>query len=149
VERYFQSFRDGDFAANAELVDPRALEELRASMARLVEFAGDPDELRETFGVGTSRELLDLEARELYQRMLRHALGGGEIGSLLATAELRVLGHVPEGTDHAHVVYRLRLSHAGAGVEQVQVAPLRRTPEGWRVMLTGTLAGMLDGSGRP
>jgi hypothetical protein len=151
VERYFQSFRDRDFAANAALMDPAALRELHATMASLVAAAGDDPggELVATFGVASAAELRALPPAVLYERMLRSTLGDREMAGVLTSAELRVLGHVPEGDDVVHVVYRMRMSHAGIELDQVQLAPLRRTADGWRVMLTGSLAGMMQGMGRP
>jgi hypothetical protein len=43
-----------------------------------------------------------------------------------------VLGHVPEGADVAHVVYRTKARISGA-VSEVKVMQLARTPSGWRV----------------
>jgi hypothetical protein len=148
MERYYDTFRTGDYAANAALMDPAALEELRETMAGMAELAGGTGdaELMQTFGVRTAEELRTLAPAVLYERMLRATLGDGEMREILAAAEVRVLGHVPEGADRAHVVYRMRMSFGGVEVDQVQVAPLVRTPEGWRVQLTGSLAGLLQGA---
>lgn len=149
VTAYYETFRSGDYAANAAMMDPAALEELKTTLTRLAE-AGGPesaDELRTSFGVGSPAELGALPAAELYERMLRATLGNEEMREILGSAEIRVLGHVPEDGDVAHVVYRMRISYGGVDVDQVQVAPLRRTPEGWRVMLTGSIAGMMQGLG--
>lgn len=148
VERYYDTFRSGDYAANAAMMDPAALEELKSTVAQLVETVGDEgsDELRATFGVGSAAELRALAPEALYERMLRSTLGDEEMREILQQAEIRVLGHVPEG-EVAHVVYRMRVSFGGVEVDQVQIAPVRRTPEGWRVMLTGSLAGMMQGLG--
>jgi hypothetical protein len=149
VERYYETFRSGDYAANAAMMDPDALEELKSTVAQLVETVGDEggDELRTTFGVGSAAELRALAPEALYERMLRATLGDEEMRDILQQAEIRVLGHVPEGEDVAHVVYRMRVSFGGVEVNQVQIAPVRRTPAGWRVMLTGSLAGMMQGLG--
>ena len=59
-----------------------------------------------------------------------------------------VLGHVMEGDSTAHVVYRMRMSLGeGMQMDQVQVAPLKRADGEWRVLLTGSLAGMMGGMG--
>lgn len=149
LTRYWETFRTGDYAANAALMDPAALEELRDAMFRMAEAVGAEggEELLEVFGVRTPEEVRTLAPALLYERMLRTTLGAGEMREVLAGSEVRVLGHVPEGEDVAHVVYRMRMGIAGMEVDQVQVAPLRRTAAGWRVQLTGSLAGMLQGAG--
>ncbi len=152
VERYYETFRSGDFTANAALMDADALEELKGTVARMVETLGQEgsDGIRATFGVGSAAELRALAPAVLYERMLRATLANDEMRSILAAATIQVLGHVAEGADVAHVVYRMRMNVGEMEVDQVQIAPLRRTPDGWRVMLTGSLAGMMQGmGGRP
>lgn len=51
----------------------------------------------------------------------------------------RILGHVMEGKDTAHVVYRTVERLSGA-VPQVLVVQLARTPGGWRVLWVSDLA---------
>ena len=146
VERYYSSFRSGDFAASAALMDPEALEELRSTVARMVALTAPPaEQLQQSFGVSSAAELEAIAPRALYERMLGATLGTDEARQLLETAEVRVLGHVLEGPEHAHVVYRMRMGMGEVQLDQVQVAPVRRTAEGWRVMLAGSLAGMMQG----
>ena len=146
VEQYYSSFRSGDFTASAALMDPAALEELRSAVARMAALTGgSAEQLQESFGVSSAAELEAVPPRVLYERVLRATLGSDEARQLLSTAEVHVLGHVPEGPEHAHVVYRMRMGMGEMQLDQVQVAPVRRTAEGWRVMLTGSLAGMLQG----
>lgn len=150
LTRYHETFRSGDYAANAAMMDPAALEELKATMTGLAGMAaaeGGEAEMRTLFGVGSAAELAALAPAELYARMLAATLGGDEMREVMRSAEIAVLGHVAEGGDVAHVVYRMRMSFGGVDVDQVQLAPMRRTPDGWRVMLTGSLAGMMQGMG--
>lgn len=51
----------------------------------------------------------------------------------------RVLGHVMEGRDTAHVVYRT-VEHLYGAVPQVLVMQVERTPDGWRVLWSDELA---------
>jgi hypothetical protein len=53
-----------------------------------------------------------------------------------------VLGHVSEGADSAHVVYRT-LARIGGAVPEVKVMQLARTAEGWRILWSDEL-GVLD-----
>jgi hypothetical protein len=49
-----------------------------------------------------------------------------------------ILGHVPEGADSAHVVYRT-LARIGGAVPEVKVMQLGLTDEGWRILWTDEL----------
>jgi hypothetical protein len=148
VQRYFQTFASGDFAANAAMMDPAALAELKTMMVNFAEATGvAADEtqahLRETFGVQNTAELRALEPAMLYERMLRSVLGQGEMREFLSAARVNALGHVLEG-DTAHVVYRMTMEMMGNKVDQVQVSPVRRVDGQWRVLLTGSFAAMIN-----
>ena len=62
----------------------------------------------------------------------------------MSGAQTTVLGHVMEGDSLAHVVYRMRMSVGEMSVDQVQVAPVKQSNGQWRVLLTGTFAGMMN-----
>lgn len=150
VTRYLETFRAGEYAANAAMMDPAALEEMKATLVQIVGSVGTNAEFQTMFGVQTAEQLNGLAAPVVYERMLRSVLGKEEMRGLLASARVNVLGHVPEG-DSAHVVYRLRMSAGGTDFNQVQMAQLRRVGDTWKVLLTGGFAGIMNplgGAGR-
>ncbi|HUF75062.1 MAG TPA: hypothetical protein VMM35_02230 [Longimicrobiales bacterium] len=53
-----------------------------------------------------------------------------------------VVGHVAEGTDSAHVVYRT-LARIGGAVPEVKIMQLARADDGWRILWSDEL-GVLD-----
>lgn len=148
AQRYFESFHSGDYAANVALMHPEALESMKETMSGLASLPGaaeDP-EFRQMFGVTTMEEFNRLAPAQLFERILRWQLDKPEMREVLAGAQTAVLGHVMEGDSVAHVVYRMRMSVGEMNVDQVQVAPLKRTADGqWRVLLTGSFAGMMGG----
>ena len=153
VTRYYQTFRSGDYAANAALMHPGALEELKTMLVGMSALPGATEnpEFREMFGVGTIEELRALPAQTLFERVLRNQLEG-EMRAVLASSRVNVLGHVMEGDSTAHVVYRMHMEFGGQTMDQVQVVPLERVDGQWRVLLTGSLAGMMNampGGGPP
>lgn len=145
VQRYYETFRGGDYAANAALMHPTALEELKTTLTGLAAMPGatEEPEFREMFGVNTLAEMQALSAQTLFERVLRNQLEG-EMRAVLASAEVNVLGHVLEGQNTAHVVYRMKMNFGGQSLDQVQVIPLERVDGQWRVLLTGSLAGMMN-----
>ena len=60
----------------------------------------------------------------------------------MAGAEARVLGHVPEGTDLAHVVYRMTITVDGLKVTKMEVLSLQRTDSGWAMLLRSDIETM-------
>ena len=145
AQRYYETFRSGDFAANAALMHPEALEELKTTLTGLAALPGATEDLefREMFGVSSVEEMRALPAPVLFERVLRNQLEG-EMRAILATTDITILGHVMEGDTTAHVVYRMRMNFGGQSLDQVQVIPLRRADGEWRVLLTGSLAGMMN-----
>jgi hypothetical protein len=145
AQRYYETFRNGDFAGNAALMHPDALEELKTTLTGLAAMPGATEdaEFREMFGVSSIEELRALPAPVLFERVLRNQLEG-EMRAILASTEVTVLGHVMEGDSTAHVVYRMRMNFGGQTLDQVQVMPLQRAGGEWRVLLTGSLAGMMN-----
>jgi hypothetical protein len=153
VQRYYQTFQSGDYVANAALMHPGALEELKTTLTAMAALPGatEEPEFREMFGVNTLEEMRALPAQVLFERVLRNQLEG-ELRAILAAAQVDVLGHVMEGDTTAHVVYRMRMEFGGQTMDQVQVVPLERVDGQWRVLLTGSLAGMMNampGGGPP
>jgi hypothetical protein len=145
VQRYYETFRSGDFAGNAALMHPAALEELKTTLTGMAALPGATEDLefREMFGVSTIQEMRDLPPAVLFERVLRNQLEG-EMRAILATTEIGILGHVMEGDTTAHVVYRMKMNFGGQRLDQVQVMPLQRANGEWRVLLTGSLAGMMN-----
>lgn len=145
VARYFETFRMGDYAGNVALMHPEALEELKETMGGLVALAGTEDEeFREMFGVSSLEEFNRLTSAQLFERMLRWQLDQPDMRELLSSAQAVVLGHVMEGDTTAHVVYRMRMGLGELSIDQVQVAPVKRAGGEWRVLLTGSFAGMMN-----
>jgi len=74
-----------------------------------------------------------LEAAEVFERAIGAMIA--DMPGLMYALNDRddeVLGHVAEGADSAHVVYRT-LARIGGAVPEVKVMQLARTPRGWRI----------------
>ncbi len=148
AERYFQTLRTGDYAGNVALMHPEALNELKETMQGLVALAGaeaDGDStFQRMFGVPNAAGFNQLTAAQVFERMLRSQLDDPDMREILNGSQTVVLGHVMEGDTVAHVVYRMRMSVGEMEMDQVQVTPLKRADGQWRVLLTGSLAGMMN-----
>jgi hypothetical protein len=146
VQRYFDTFRTADYAGNVALMHPEALASMKETMSGLAALPGaaeDP-QFNATFGVSSLAEFNQLSPAALFERILRAQLENPEMREMLSGAQTTVLGHVTEGDSVAHVVYRMRMNVGEMSMDQVQVAPLKRADGQWRVMLTGSLAGMMN-----
>lgn len=149
--RYFETLRTGDYAANVALMHPEALDELREMMQGLVALAGTAaaeeevdSTFQQMFGVPDAAAFNQLSAAQVFERMLRSQLENPDMREILSGSQTTILGHVMEGDSVAHVVYRMRMSFGEMDMDQVQVTPLKRADGQWRVLLTGSLAGMMN-----
>ena len=146
VQRYFDTFRTGDYAGNVALMHPEALASMKETMSGLASLPGaaeDP-QFQVMFGVSSMEEFNRLTPAALFERILRSQLDNPEMKQMLSSAQTTVLGHVMEGDTVAHVVYRMRMSVGEMNVDQVQVAPVKRADGQWRVLLAGSFAGMMN-----
>ena len=66
---------------------------------------------------------------------------------MLANVAYEFVGHVDEGGNQTHVVYRATLGTGGAEVTKWKCSPETRRRE-WRVMLTGDIESLVGGLGR-
>lgn len=146
MERYYDTFRTGDYAANVALMHPEALQSMKETLTGLAAIPGadESPEFAQMFGVSSMEELNQLAPAVLFERILRTQLEQPEMREVLSNAQVNVLGHVMEGDSVAHVVYRMRMGVGEMTVDQVQVAPLKRADGEWRVLLTGSFAGMMN-----
>lgn len=135
--RFLETLRAGDWAANAALMHPEAV----GSFKRLfVELGGDhPEVVDELLGM----KLADLQAMppaQAYEAFMRKFVGPlAELRQMIVGMRVEMLGHVAEGADLAHVVYRMRMETDGVSMSKVEVVPLRRDGAGWKVLLTADL----------
>ncbi len=67
---------------------------------------------------------------------------------VLASSTNEIIGHVDEGENQTHVVYRATMTTAGAEVTKVDVLTLKRDGEQWGVMLTGDIERLVGGVSR-
>jgi hypothetical protein len=146
VQRYFDTFRTADYAGNVALMHPEALASMKETMAGLAALPGAAEDpgFNATFGVSSLAEFNQLAPAALFERILRSQLEDPEMREILSSAQTTVLGHVLEGDSVAHVVYRMRMNIGEMSMDQVQVTPLKRADGQWKVLLTGSLAGMMN-----
>jgi hypothetical protein len=60
----------------------------------------------------------------------------------LRSARIQMLGHVNEGGDTTHVVYRMALTIDSIPITRMDVMTLARSPQGWRGLLKGDVSAL-------
>ena len=140
AERYFAAMRVEDAVAVAQLMHPDALAELRGLLEPLfLSTLPEANDFRQRFlGVRTAAEAQALSDTTVFVNFLGSLSGQVPLfGAALRGASMEALGHVSEGADTAHVVYRVTVEIESLTVQRMAVVSLRRYGDTWRGLLTG------------
>ncbi|MEX2467262.1 MAG: hypothetical protein WD995_10150 [Gemmatimonadota bacterium] len=135
---FIRSVRSMRWSAAAQFMDPEPLSLFHDVVTMITEPDASGDLLEYLTGTDTPA-YRDLDAPEVFDRALS-ALTSDMPGLSysLQDRDDEILGHVTEGPDSAHVVYRTHARISGA-LPEVKVMQLRRGPAGWRVLWSDEL----------
>ena len=154
----YRRMQTADWVAAAETFDPAALKRFRELLLPVLDAVGvsgkDPPAGKKQdsasagalmlwvlFAPATSvEEIKALSDREVFARIMANTMS-------LASAKLEgqyVIGRVAEGNDMVHVVTRNVAKVETMTMTKVEAITLHRTPQGWRLALTGDLEGLAE-----
>lgn len=155
--RLSSTLKKGDWEAYSRLMHPDALSRLKNMFAPLAELPDAEEVFSALFGVKGAEEFRKLKDREVFVRLmsgLEESVPG--FGEAVRNLEMTVIGQVPEGKELMHVVFRSNTAVDKLTVSSTDVMTLRRTPEGWRALLTANIEGLaeqllssMDAAGEP
>lgn len=145
AERLSATLKKGDWEAYAQLMHPDALTRFRQMFAPLAEMPEAREVLSTFFNVEVPEEFRKLTDRQVFVRLmanLEENVPG--FGEAMRNLEMTVIGQVPEGKELMHVVYRSDTAVDKLTVTSTDVLTLRRTPQGWRALLTASIEGLAE-----
>jgi hypothetical protein len=129
----------GDWVGASETFDPQALRGFREMFAPLLQEPTGDAMAAGLFGAGTTAaELAKMSDAEFFAGFVRKTTGG--LGVSLSGQQ--ILGAVPEGDSRVHLVTRTRAEAMGVRMTGMEVVTLNRTPQGWRLAMSGEMEGM-------
>ena len=89
-------------------------------------------------GVHSQKEAQALSDPAFFAAFISHALHSkADVMEILRDSKIQVIGHVPEGSDTVHIVYRLDWEKNGVGVSKMDVFSMQRMGNTWRGLLSG------------
>ncbi len=143
AQRYVSAMQAADWDTMAGLMDQSALKSMRDLLSPLFDLP-EAAELRQRFlGVETVDEAAALSDTAVFARFMQFV--GSQEPSLqeaLKTSRMRVIGHIPEGGDTVHVVYRMTMTVEGITMTRLDVFSLRQHGETWRGLLAGDVSAL-------
>ena len=140
---FLRSVRAIRWRTAAQFIHPETLARFKAVVAMISDADTTGSLRRYLTDTPSARALAALDPATVFDRSVGRTIDSlpGLMHSLYDHDD-HVLGHVMEGTDTAHVVYRTIERLSGA-VPDVQVMQAERTPDGWRILWSDEL-GVLE-----
>ncbi|MGH7586861.1 MAG: hypothetical protein ACREMH_11480 [Gemmatimonadales bacterium] len=144
-EHYVQALREERWSDAAAMMHPEALAELRAMFAPIVTHPQGGEVSREVFGLAEPGDFAATSDTALFAAFLRTVTGNSpEFMAVMKDAKTTWVGHVDEGADITHVVYRLHLAYEGIAITKLDVMSLKRSGSEWRAVLKGDVRGIAE-----
>lgn len=135
----YARMRAGEWERAAETFDPAALKQFREMLGPLIEGPVGEGMVGTFYGAGkTAADVRKLNDAAFFAGFMKTLAGG--IGVSLKNQE--ILGSVPEGADRLHLVTRASVEAMDIRMTQMEVVTMNRTPQGWRLALSGKFDGM-------
>ncbi len=143
VTRYIDATRALRFAELAAMMHPSALADFKSMMREVVELDSTSEATELLFQVKSLADYDSLPGSVAFERLM-HAMieRNPMIADALTQASGTVLGHVNEGDDLVHVVYRVGVAAGAKEMSKIEVVTLKRDGEEWRTLLAGNIEGL-------
>ncbi len=145
TERFVAAMRAADWNGMASLMHQNALKEMRQLLAGVFEAPNAGQMRQQLLGVTTVQQAQALSDTAVFASLMRMTTQDADVAELLRSAKVQVLGHVNEGADTVHVVYRMAMTINGIPITKMDVMSLARSPVGWRGLLKGDVTALAAG----
>ncbi len=145
TDRFVTAMRSSDWLGMASLMHQNALKEMHQLLAGVFEAPNAGPIRQQLLGVTTVQQAQALSDTAVFAALMRMTSQDTDVAQLLKTAKVQVLGHVSEGADTVHVVYRMAMTINGIPITKMDVMSLARSPVGWRGLLKGDFSALAAG----
>ncbi len=145
TERFVAAMRAADWNGMASLMHQNALKEMRQLLSGVFEAPNAGPIRQQLLGVSTVQQAQALSDTAVFASLMRMTTQDADVAELLRSAKVEVLGHVNEGADTVHVVYRMAMTINGIPITKMDVMSLARSPVGWRGLLKGDVTALAAG----
>jgi hypothetical protein len=140
AERYVSAMRTQKWSAMADLMHPEALAKFRTMFSGVVHSPRAGPVREQLFGGATPARLDSLNDAQFYALVIAVAMSADpELQTAMDSARMEILGHVDEGSDISHVVFRMRLPVGPVTVAKLDVITFKRYRNTWLTLLRADL----------
>ena len=141
ASRYDSVSKTGDGAELSKLMHPDALSRFREIVAPFFDVKSN-DIGSTIFGVKTKTAFTELTSEQIFERFMLFVSKVPEVAEAMKTAQMSMIGHVKEGSDVAHLVYKVNVKVGDITVAKTGVMSLKRNGEKWLALLSGDYEGL-------
>lgn len=138
----FTRMRAGDWPGAAATFDPAALRQFRGMLGATDDAGKLAPMLQMLLGVDDAAALARLDDTAFFAGFLKTMMGRTQ--GMVSLGDQQILGAVPEGDRQVHLVTRNTAEAMGIRMTRMEVVSLNRTPQGWRLALSGQMEGMAE-----
>lgn len=138
----FTRMRAGDWPGAAATFDPAALRQFRGMLGATDSSGKLAPMLQMLLGVDDAAALARLDDAAFFAGFLKTMMGRAQ--GMVSLGDQQILGAVPEGDRQVHLVTRNTAEAMGIKMTRMEVVSLNRTPQGWRLALSGQMEGMAE-----
>ena len=153
VSKALDAVNHGRVDEFASAMEADSLEDFRTAVVATIDTAvqrvGEAKLLESFPGVKSAKALKTLDAPHLFAGVVRRLTSDPDMKKSLAKTQLDVFGHVDEGDDTAHVVYRTKLKFGETDIVRLNVATLRKEGGAWKMVIPEDFSGPTKQGGPP
>ena len=140
AERYIHALKARQWDSMALLMHPAALRQLRDVLTPLFEAPSLGEARDELLGVHSIGEAQALSDTAVFIAFMSRAMSSQtQLMDLMGRAQIQVLGHLAEGPDTVHVLYRISIEDTTVVVSKMDVFSELRWGDSWRGLLEADL----------
>ena len=145
VSKAMNAVNHGRIDEFVSAIDPDSLEEFRTAVVETIDEAvkrvGEAKLLESFPGVKSVKGLKALDAPRLFAGVVRRLGSDPSMKKSLANTQIDVFGHITEGEDSAHVIYRSSMKQGETNIVLMIVASLRKNGQTWKMVIPEEFAG--------
>jgi hypothetical protein len=156
AQQYLTAMSEMRIEALADTMHPAALDRFKQILGQVSQAisAIDPEKrpntvIRALFGDDGPDAVLAEPPREVFVRFMANLTTFvPQIREMQGGSEHEIIGHVDEGGNLCHVVFRATLKRGSTGISKMAVLSLKRDGTSWKVLLDDDLAKLITGLGQ-
>ncbi|SYZ72555.1 exported hypothetical protein [Candidatus Zixiibacteriota bacterium] len=148
MQKFFEAMKAGDAKTAADLMDPQILSDFASGMKKIIT-ATDSSIREQQWGgliqrAGSLDKLLALDSVQIFETFLKFSFEQEQGNEIFKKISYKILGHVMEGDDKAHVLFRVYPDSADESTSALDIFSVRKRGAQWKALYRGDMTGAMN-----